>query len=52
MYELGVSNAWNGTTMFINADLPEIIAFKERLVYCRQPFQLFEDFNIDHKIFI
>ncbi|KAK2448277.1 hypothetical protein QL285_007560 [Trifolium repens] len=31
LYELGVSNAWNGTKMFINADLPEIIDFKKGL---------------------
>jgi hypothetical protein len=31
LYELGVSNAWNGTKLFINADLPEIIDFKQGL---------------------
>ncbi|WJX77217.1 hypothetical protein P8452_60544 [Trifolium repens] len=31
LYELGVSNAWNGTKMFINADLPEICDFKKGL---------------------
>jgi hypothetical protein len=31
LYELCVSNVWNGTELFINADLPEITAFKEGL---------------------
>ncbi|WJX23995.1 hypothetical protein P8452_13162 [Trifolium repens] len=31
LYELCVSNVWNGTELFINVDLPEITAFKEGL---------------------
>ncbi|GAU41821.1 hypothetical protein TSUD_299870 [Trifolium subterraneum] len=30
-YELGVSNAWNSTKLFINEDLPEIVAFQKSL---------------------
>ncbi|PNY01098.1 hypothetical protein L195_g024386 [Trifolium pratense] len=30
-FELGISNVWNGTQLFINDDIPEIIAFKESL---------------------
>ncbi|WJX79778.1 hypothetical protein P8452_62863 [Trifolium repens] len=30
-YELGISNVWNGTQLFINADLPDIIQFKSGL---------------------
>jgi hypothetical protein len=30
-YELGVSNAWNATKLFINADIPPINEFKARL---------------------
>jgi hypothetical protein len=37
LYELCVSNVWNGTELFINADLPEITAFKEGLtLFCYQ----------------
>ncbi|WJX46875.1 hypothetical protein P8452_33622 [Trifolium repens] len=31
VYELGISNVWNGTQLFINADLPDIIQFKSGL---------------------
>ncbi|WJX20972.1 hypothetical protein P8452_10451 [Trifolium repens] len=30
-YELGVSNTWNYTKLFINEELPEILAFKKSL---------------------
>jgi hypothetical protein len=32
MYELGVSNVWNGTQLFINADLADITEFKKGFI--------------------
>jgi hypothetical protein len=32
-YELGISNVWNGTQLFINADLPDIIQFKSGFLF-------------------
>ncbi|GAU49600.1 hypothetical protein TSUD_407650 [Trifolium subterraneum] len=35
-YELGVSNAWNSTKLFINEDLPEIVPFQKRFAYIKK----------------